>query len=284
MITDNQTNFLYLADTLPIKYPDFYKRFENVLKNCNILFDFLPQTKDVWAVDYMPIQTDLNKFVRFVYNPSYLQTKKYLKTISDVDEICKAIGIETIKTDIIIDGGNVTRWTNKVIMTDRVFKDNPNYERKKLIKALHELLQVDKIYFVPEQPGDFTGHSDGMVRFVDEHTVIINEYKQEKEEFYRAFEIAIHNTGLDYITIPYNVYDNKSIEHANGDYINYLQMENTVIIPTFDIKEDDLAVRQLETIFIGQTIATVESNEIAYDGGILNCITWNIKTDKQNGR
>ncbi len=280
MTTDSQTNFLYLADTLPKNYPDFYKRFENVLKECKIPFDFLPQTKDVWAVDYMPIQTDLNKFVRFVYNPSYLQTKKYLKTISDVDGICKAIGIETIKTHIIIDGGNVTRWTNKVIMTDRVFKDNPTYERKKLIKELYELLQVDKIYFVPEQPGDFTGHSDGMVRFVDEHTVIINDYKQEKEEFYRAFEIAIHNTGLDYITIPYNVYDNKSIDHANGDYINYLQMENTVIIPTFGIKEDELAVRQLETIFAGQTIATVDSNEIAYDGGILNCITWNIKTDK----
>lgn len=284
MIPDSQTNFLYLADTLPTKYPDFYKRFENVLKNCNIPFDFLPQTKDVWAVDYMPIQTDLNRFVRFVYNPSYLQSKKYLKTISDVDEICKAIGIETFKTDIIIDGGNVTRWTNKIIMTDRVFKDNPTYERKQLTKELHELLQVDKIYFVPEQPGDFTGHSDGMVRFVDEHTVIINDYKQEKEEFYRAFEIAIHNTGLDYITIPYNVYDNKSNNNANGDYINYLQMENTVIIPTFDIKEDDLAVRQLETIFAEQNIQTIESNEIAYDGGILNCITWNIKTDKQNGR
>jgi len=280
MITDSQTNFLYLADTLPTKYPDFYERFESVLKACNIPFDFLPQTKDVWAVDYMPIQTDLNKFVRFVYNPSYLQTKKYSKTISDVDEICKEIGIETFKTNIIIDGGNVTRWTNKVIMTDRVFKDNPTFERKQLIKELYELLQVDKIYFVPEQPGDFTGHSDGMVRFVDEHTVIINDYKQEKEEFYRAFEIAIHNTGLDYITIPYNVYDNKSINHANGDYINYLQMKNTVIIPTFGIKEDDLAVRQLETIFAGQNIQTIESNEIAYDGGILNCITWNIRTDK----
>ena len=276
MITDSQTNFLYLADTLPKNYADFFKRFESVLKECNIPFDFLPQTKDVWAVDYMPIQTDLNKFVRFVYNPSYLQTKKYLKTISDVDEICKAIGIETFKTEIIIDGGNVTRWINKVIMTDRVFKDNPSYERKQLIKELHELLQVDKIYFVPEQPGDFTGHSDGMVRFVDEHTVIINDYKQEKEEFYQAFEIAIHNTGLDYITIPYNVYDNKSNDHANGDYINYLQMENTLIIPTFDIKEDEIAVKQLGIIFAGQNIATVESNEIAYAGGILNCITWNI--------
>lgn len=284
MITDNQTNFLYLADTLRIKYPDFYKRFENVLKGFNIPFDFLPQTKDVWAVDYMPIQTDLNKFVQFVYNPTYLQSKKYLKTISDVDEICKAINIETFKTDIIIDGGNLIHWTNKVIMTDRVFKDNPTYKRKQLIKELHELLQVDKIYFVPEQPGDFTGHSDGMVRFVDEYTVVINDYKQEKEEFNRAFEIAIHNTGLDYIVIPYNVYDNKSNNHANGDYINYLQMENTLIIPTFGIKEDDIAVKQLETIFSGQNIQTIESNEIAYDGGILNCITWNIKKDKQNGR
>ncbi|MBS0647236.1 MAG: agmatine deiminase family protein [Verrucomicrobia bacterium] len=276
MIADNQTNFLYLADTLPIKYSDFYMRFEKVLTECNIEFALLPNTKDVWAVDYMPIQTYLNNFVRFVYNPSYLQPKKYLKTISDVDEICKAIGIETFKTDIIIDGGNVTRWTNKVIMTDRVFEDNPTYDRKQLIKELHELLQVDKIYFVPEQPGDFTGHSDGMVRFVDEHTVIINDYKQEKEWFQKAFEIAVHNTGLDYIKIPYNVYDNKSNDQANGDYINYLQMENVVIVPTFGLKEDDLAVRQLETIFAGQTVTTVESNEIANDGGILNCITWNI--------
>ena len=277
MIPDKQTTFLYLADTLPKNYPDFYKRFEKVLNNCKIEFDFLPNTKDVWAVDYMPIQTDIKRFVRFVYNPSYLQTKKYLKTISDVDAICREIGVETLKTDIIVDGGNVTRWTNKVIMTDRVFIDNPIYERKELIKKLYELFQVDKLYFVPEQPSDFTGHSDGMVRFIDENTVVINDYKQEKKEFYRAFEIAIHNTGLEYIKIPYNVYENKSINHANGDYINYLQMKNTIIIPTFGIEEDDEAVRQLESIFIGQNIATIDSNQIAYDGGILNCITWNIK-------
>lgn len=277
MITDSQTNFLYLADTLPKKYPGFYKRFETVIKDCNIPFDFLPQTKDVWAVDYMPIQTGLNKFVRFLYRPSYLtESKQYLKTISDVDAICKDLNIETFKTNIILDGGNLTHWSNKVIMTDRVFTDNPAYERKHLINELYELLQVDKIYFVPEQPGDFTGHADGMVRFIDEHTVIINDFKKEKEWFHRAFEIAIHNTGLDYIKISYNVYDNKSNDHANGDYINYLQMENTVIIPTFGIKEDGIAVKQLEKIFAGQTIETVESNEIAYDGGILNCITWNI--------
>jgi len=280
VIADFQTNFLYLADCLPIKYSDFYKRFETLLNEHQITFELLPNTKDVWAVDYMPIQITLNEYVQFVYNPSYLQAKKYLKTISDVDEICQRIGIETLKTNIIIDGGNITRCNNKVIMTDRVFKENPAYERKQLIKELYELLQVDKIYFVPEQPGDFTGHSDGMVRFIDEHTIIINDYKQEKEEFYRAFEIAIHNTGLDYITIPYNVYNNKNNNQANGDYINYLQMENILIIPTFCMREDELALKQLETIFAGKTIALLESNEIANEGGILNCITWNIKQDR----
>jgi agmatine deiminase len=245
MITDSETNLLYLAGTLPKKYSDFYDRFKIVLNDCDIEFKFLPETKDVWAVDFMPIQVDVSKFIRFLNQPPYLtKSKKWAKTISDVDRICNDIGIETLKSSIILDGGNVIRTKNKVIMTDRVFIDNPNYERRQLIRELYELLQIDKLYFVPEQPGDFTGHADGMVRFLDEDTVIINDYKKEESDFYRAFEIAIHNTGLNRVRIPYNVYDNKSNDQANGDYINYLQMDNLVIVPTFGLKEDDEVIRQ----------------------------------------
>ena len=210
------------------------------------------------------------------YKPKYLKSKADLETISDVDTICEQIGIKTIKSNIVIDGGNVTRTTDKVIMTDRIFEENPTIERKQLIKELQEYFGVDKLFLLPEQPKDITGHSDGMVRFLDKQTLIINDYKEEKEEFKRAFEIAIHNTGLDYIKIPYNLNGNNYDIQANGIYINYLQMENTVIIPTFGIKEDDEVVKKFEQFFTGQTIATVDSKEIANDGGILNCITWNI--------
>jgi agmatine deiminase len=276
MIPDSQTNFLYLADTLSKNYPNFHERFEKVLNKCKIKFDILPQTKDVWAVDYMPIQIDLNKFIRFIYKPKYLKSKQDLKTISDVDRICEQIGIETIKSNIVIDGGNVTRTTDKVIMTDRIFEENPTIERKQLIKELQEYFQVDKLFLLPEQPKDITGHSDGMVRFLDKQTLIINDYKEEKEEFKRAFEIAIHNTGLDYIKIPYNLNGNRYDIQANGVYINYLQMKNIIIVPTFGVKEDDQVVKKFEQFFKGQTIATINSNEIANNGGILNCITWNI--------
>lgn len=281
MIADSETNSLYLADTLAKKYSDFCDRFKNVLNDCGVKPKFLPGTNDVWAVDFMPVQVSVNEFTRFLYQPPYLtKSKKWTKTISDVDRICKDIGIETVKTSIILDGGNIIRTKNKVIMTDRVFIDNPNYDRRQLIRELSEILQIDKLYFVPEQPGDFTGHADGMVRFLDEDTVIINDYKKEKSDFYRAFEIAIHNTGLNRVRIPYNVYDNKSNDQANGDYINYLQMENLVILPTFGLKEDDEVIRQFEDMFAGHRIESVDSNEIANDGGVLNCITWNIRVEK----
>jgi agmatine deiminase len=53
-------------------------------------------------------------------------------------------------------------------------------------------------------------------------------------------------------------------------------MENNVIVPTFGMKEDEEVVKQIEEIFKGQRISTIDSNEIADEGGILNCITWNI--------
>ena len=113
MLTDVQTNYVYLSDKLQSAYPDFANNLITAFINNNIKFDFLPGTKDVWAVDYMPIQVSENKFVRFTYRPDYLvSTKKWSKTISDVDRICENIGIKTIKSEIVLDGGNISRWSD----------------------------------------------------------------------------------------------------------------------------------------------------------------------------
>ena len=277
MIPDKQTNFLYLADTLPKNYSNFFRQFEKVLNDSNINFQLLPNTKDVWAVDYMPIQIDKDSFVQFIYNPDYLRdTIKWSKTISDVDIICKQMNLLPKKSNIVVDGGNVTRTTDKVIMCDKIFTENRNIKEKNLIRELQELFQVDKLIFIPTHPIDFTGHADGMVRFYDSNTVLINDYSRETMEFQLKFRLALHNAGLNYIEIPYNPYDNKKNGHANGEYINFLQMQQAIIIPTFGIKEDDVVIKQFEQLFSGQRIATVDGNDLAFDGGILNCITWNI--------
>ena len=142
-------------------------------------------------------------------------------------------------------------------------------------------MKLFNLFFVPWDTSDFTGHADGMVRFIDNDTVLINDYSKEKSNYPLTLRMALHNAGLDWKEIPYNPYDNKSLYNAEGVYLNYLQMKQAVIMPTFKHKEDEKAVRILEQVFTGQTIATIDSNEIAIEGGILNCITWNIQSTKK---
>lgn len=277
MITDNQTNFLFLADSLPKKYACFYDEFQRVLRQRNIEFALLPHTKDVWAVDYMPIQISKDHFIQFTYNPDYLRsTQKWRKTISDVDAICKSINLKTQKSSIILDGGNVVRSSNKVIMTDKVFKENPHFKEKELIRELENLFQVNQLIFIPTDPDDFTGHADGMVRFYDENTVLIHRYSHNTEELYLRLRLSLHNAGLDFIEIPFGAYPNAEADSAFGYYINYLQMQQAIIIPTFAINTDDVVIRKLEELFPDQKILSINCNELAPDGGLLNCISWNV--------
>ena len=44
-------------------------------------------TKDYWVRDFMPVQADEDVFVRFIFNPDYLQDKK--KYITDVNKVIK---------------------------------------------------------------------------------------------------------------------------------------------------------------------------------------------------
>ena len=277
MTIDNQTNKLFLSDSLPYKQPLFYKRFEKVLKDCDISFEFIPKTKDIWAVDFMPVQISKERFIQFKYNPDYLHNWKMQDTISDVNRICNEIELKRTQSDIIIDGGNVIKATDKVIMCDKVFKENPTYTKKQLIDKLKDIFEVDNLFLIPRQPYDEIGHADGMIRFVDNNTVIVNDYSIESKSYQFAFKKALNITKLDCIIFPYNPpNDTKSIS-AEGLYINYLQMKQAIIMPTFNSKYDEKAMKVLESVFKGKPITTVESNVLAKEGGVLNCISWNIE-------
>lgn len=202
MISSHSTNFLYLADTLPTKYPAFFKQLEKTLIENNVQFDLIPYTNDVWAVDYMPIQVSENKFVRFTYDPKYLKSEEYKKTVSNTASICKSMDIETLNSDIILDGGNIVSWGKKAIMTDRIFIEKPNYKHNDLIDELKLLLELEHLVIVPAQPYDFTGHVDGMMRFVNENIVLLNDYKQESNSFKKTLSKALKSADLESLSFP----------------------------------------------------------------------------------
>jgi len=280
MLADDQKNKLYLSGCLPEKNPIFFSEFEAVLKKCHIPFDLFPNTKDIWAIDFMPVQVSADKFIQFKYNPDYLQDKEWIDSIPDVDLICDTIDLERTKSEIVLDGGNVVRSSDSVIMCDKIFSENPDIPQKKLTNMLRDLFEVNNLWFVPKQPYDFTGHADGMIRFLDNKTLLVNDYSRESKKFQREFRNALAKTNLNIFEIPYNPYGNKSNEQANGIYINYLQMENVVIFPVYGMEEDEQVLRQFQNLFVGKSIELIDCNEIANRGGVLNCISWTIQQER----
>ncbi len=91
---------------------------------------------------------------------------------------------------------------------------------------------------------------------------------------------ALEKTGLNIIPYPSEFVDEKNEEGdyvAKGVYINFAQIGNVILLPQFGLKTDDIALEKTKELFSECKIIPINSNEIAVDGGVLNCVTWNIK-------
>lgn len=280
MISDFQTNFVYFSGLLPHRHAQIFKDITALLKIRNLKFGILPHTHDIWCRDYMPVQVSKNKFLQFRYEPSYLKAKKWRATITDPIKICRAIGVKPKISEIVVDGGNVVRFGIKAIMTERIYSENCGYPEEVLVDILKELLKVNELIIIPEEPGDPFGHADGCVRFIDEKNVIINEPQKDNQKFNRSLRRILKNHRLSFHEVPYFIdNDPKNKDSVVGNYINYLEVGNLVVVPAYngyDV-ENTKAFKAIKRVFgPRKVVESIESTAIAKQGGVLNCVSWGI--------
>ena len=283
MITGKETNTVYFSEKLRSdeRFTKTCNTLTTLLEKHSIKYGFLKATKDIWCRDYMPIQTDKGKFIQFHYEPSYLKDEPEFQT--DPKEVCKANNINPLFSRINLDGGNVVNWSDRAIITDRVFDENPDYSSKvKLISEIEKLLEVE-IIVIPQIKSDLTGHADGMVRFVDRNTVLGNDREKEYKYWKIGINKILKENGIDYIDIPFLEQKEKNYpDHAIGCYINYLEVENLIVIPIFETEKnrDQEVYDKFRVIFPERKIETINYNKIGFYGGLLNCTTWTVNADK----
>lgn len=270
---------VYMSELLQEKYPDTCGRLIQILKSHNIKYDFLKGTNDIWCRDYMPIQTEKGKLIQFKYDPSYLRgNKEWEESRSDVRKVCEANGLKPEFSGLNIDGGNVLICDGRAILTDRIFSENPDIDEDTIKKELARLLECEVI-IIPaykSKEDDLTGHADGMVRFVDRNTIIGNKLDNEYQYIKNGMQKAIEQFGLKYISMPFFI-DKKDPQHpysAIGVYVNYLEVNNLIVMPIFGREEDNQAIEVMKQTFPDRIIETIDYNDVALEGGLLNCTTW----------
>lgn len=88
-------------------------------------------------------------YATYEYRPDYLvnyKTYNNKKYIVNQDIACKGINISEPKNmNIVLDGGNYVRCGSKVIMTDKIFSENPTWSANKLLKHLSDSLNAEII-------------------------------------------------------------------------------------------------------------------------------------------
>ena len=266
---------VYLSALLKTKYPDTCEKLIQILEKHHVKYGFLEGTKDIWCRDYMPIQTKSGKFIQFRYEPSYLKKdNEWDESRSDVEEVCKLNDIDAEPSDINLDGGNVLLCDDRAIISDRVFSENKDWNREKLVSELSRLLECE-IIIIPAENDDMTGHADGMVRFVNRNTIIGNKLADEYKYWRDGMQKVIDQYGLKYIDVPFFLpKDPKHPLSAIGVYVNYLEVNDLIVLPVFGRDEDEQVIRIIKSVFPERTIETIDYNDVAKEGGLLNCTTW----------
>ncbi len=285
MVTDYQTTKVYFSSWLPRTCPQLWASLHPVLHEMNVSHAFIRDTADIWCRDYMPIQLSTNEMVVYKYWPDYLVNHHLHQYLTDSQQMAKNIqnefpGVDIIQLDLIVDGGNVVKCGDTIIMTEKVFEENKGWPAFMVIDKLEEAFGCE-VLFLPWDKSEIYGHSDGIIHYLGDNRLLLTNYNDFSPAYYKSFMSRLESK-FEVIPLEY------SIENKNENswaYINYLQVGSLIFVPQLDIPEDQLAIEQIRCVVPdGFRIVGIPALEAVNMGGALNCISWNIDDHIVNNR
>lgn len=270
---------IYISEWLKKDYKVVYAQLSSVLAELQITPQTLPYSNEVWCRDYMPVHVGEGRYVGFNFRPDYLWDKpSYRRYITRQDLATEDLSIEfSDKVDLFLDGGNYVRCGNKVVMTDKIFSENPNWRPLAVLTRLEEAFQ-EEVVLLPWDMNEPYGHSDGMVAWLGENRILLNNYGQLEKGMEKSFTKRITKILEHHFDIVELRYDNITSPDS-WCYLNFLETDNAIILPALsenhDCENDQTAFSLFQSIFKEKKIKQVYARPLVKDGGALHCVTWN---------
>ena len=291
IITEKEKSHVVFSSLFLRHYPKLYEQLHDIMWSYHKGNGVVCHTKDYWVRDFMPVQVDEDVFVKFIFNPDYLQDRK--KYITDVDKVIKncpfAQEYKIVNIPIILDGGNLVFCigydcldeTAFVVMTEKVLSENPKLCKEQIEMLFKYAFQEPYLIVVwlPWDKEDTFGHTDGIVRYVGYNAlgrpkVLVNLELYDEEIAEQMYDAL--NQYFEVIELKLSEY-----HELSWAYINSLQTQDFIIIPGIgNAITDAEALEQYKQLFpeYEGNIYQVQMREfIEEHGGALNCLTWTIQ-------
>jgi agmatine/peptidylarginine deiminase len=233
------------------------------------------EVEDIWLRDFATVHP--SKMVKFAYDrpqePSI--EKSFLQFATEN-------ALQFQNSSLKVDGGNVVdNNLDKIILTDKVLERNPKLSYSQIVTKLKQALGVTEVAIIPMDE-EYLGHSDGMVMFIDDKTVIMNDYHQEpdfKTEVLTALQTQLSGIKVHQITGAGYGEQYGDYASACGIYVNSVVTDNYIYLPVFGNDIEDNAVAKKIQSLTDKTVVTVDTQEVCFLGGNLRCLSWQLTGD-----
>lgn len=252
------------AGLLTQKYPKVWGRIREVLESYGVEYALIEGCKDIWVRDFMPLDLGNGRFLSYEYAPNYLSKLPHLRTPCPRAEV---------DLGLVLDGGNFVKLGQSVLVCEKILSENPSLSQDEIISLIKEKAKVENVLLLPKVAYDRYGHSDAMCRWIDERRILINDFSLESKGFHSKLECALE--GYEMIPLKYS--DEFLSKHKWGAYLNFVEIENLLLLPTYGIDEDKRMIERFEEIFENKLVVPIECREIIRRGGALHCVSVEVR-------
>ena len=193
---------------------------------------------DIWIRDFAPVSP--GRPVRFSYRPSYLKKADAHFIQAGFDLFARRQGLRFATADLVLDGGNlVDNGEGRAVVTDRVLEDNPERTAAEVASELKIALGLSDLAIIPEEEGDQTGHSDGMVMWASADTLLLNRYPEPfRERVLDALREGLPGTKVVEIDLEYSSEVRDGFASACGLNVNAVVTKRYIYVPVFNHPAD----------------------------------------------
>lgn len=263
---------------------DAEQRARRVLKKSGAQMEavefFQVPTDRSWTRDYCPMFVSNAAAERGVLNWRFNAWAKYDNYANDdavTEQLARQLGIRTWTPHcngrrVVLEGGAIdvngagcVLTTEECLLSD-VQARNPGLTREDLEQIFRDYLNAPRtIWLHSGIAGDDThGHVDDLARFTDEGTIVIASEGDPS---------PLRDTGLriEMLPMPEPAYFNG--QRLPASYANFYIANRLVLVPTFNDKNDRVALNKLAELFPGRDIIGIASTDLVLGLGTLHCMT-----------
>ncbi|MBK6414723.1 agmatine deiminase family protein [Sphingopyxis sp.] len=190
-------------------------------------------------------------------------------------------GLPVDHQDWVLEGGGIdVDGTGLCVTTEECLLNlnrNPTLTRDDISVRLHQSLGIDRLLWLGNGlVGDHTdGHVDNLARFVGEGRLALAVAAGSNDPNAHIYAEARARTtafgGVEIIDLPSPGRIEIDGEIAAASYMNFYIGNSTVVVPTYDVSNDNAAVETLAALFPDRRAVGIPALGIIAGGGSFHC-------------